>query len=298
MAGVTSPADPAVGQVPRVTAENAAEGGAALRRLGAVVIDGAFDPATIDALRASVMARQPEFADRSLLTDWKDNGDGRFIAPVLIDRAIYDSGVLGSPALAAIAAAALGDDWVVDAFGVTMAYAGCPAQRVHRDGFSIYPETPLSAMLPAFALTVMIPLVDVNADGGVTSFRLGSNHYDERLEKAELVSTTLERGSLIAWDFEVLHRGEANTSQIDRPMLYFTLCRPFWTDMANFGGAARVRLIVAEDVVPLLDRRYARAAEGAWAHLGIGERLAKIAKAGPGPAEPPAASAGPEARLP
>ena len=32
----------------------------------------------------------------------------------------------------------------------------------------------------------------------------------------------------------VLHRGKANTADADRPLLYFTYCRPWFTDATNY----------------------------------------------------------------
>lgn len=268
MAGLTG--------VPRVSADEVEAGVAALRRDGVVAIMGAFSPRQIDAVLDAVMARHPEFADPTRLTDYQNNGERRFIAPIVLSRAVWDTGLLQHSGLAGLAAGALGDDWVVDALGLTMALPGCAAQKMHRDGTSLYPETPLSAMLPAFALTVMIPLVDVRKGNGTTAFRLGTNHYNPAREEADSVSTPLARGDFIVWDFETLHAGEAHDGSSPRPMLYLTLCRPFWTDMANFGGSARAKLLVDEDVIPLLDHRYARAARGRWAHDGLG--AAVIAK--------------------
>ncbi|MEO7864665.1 MAG: phytanoyl-CoA dioxygenase family protein [Sphingomicrobium sp.] len=165
---------------------------------------------------------------------------------------------------------------------VLMALPGCPAQTLHRDGSSLYPELPIKALLPAYALTVMIPLIDVVKDGGTIAFRLGTHRYIEDLEQSVPVSATLARGSFIVWNFEVIHGGEANRRDQPRPMLYMTLCRPFWTDMKNFGGTSRVRLAVDGDVIPLLNRRFARAADGGtWAHTGLGAVLHKINPSSP-----------------
>lgn len=265
MAGLT--------EVPRVSAGDARAGIPLLRKHGVVVVSGAFDPETIDRVRAGIMARHTEFAEPCSLIDYQNNGEGRFIAPVVVDRALWDSGVLGSTVLAEVAGGVLGEDWVVDALGLTMALPGCAAQKMHRDGTSLYPESPLAAMLPAFALTVMIPLVDVHEGEGTTAFRLGTNHYDPAREDADAVSTPLARGDLIVWDFETLHAGDAHGGSSPRPMLYLTLCRPFWTDTGNFGGSARAKLLVDADVVPHLDRRYARAASGRWAHDGLGAEV-------------------------
>ena len=268
--------------VPRVSAIDHEGAIFALLKFGVVVVDGAFEPDAIDLLRQEVTVRHPEFAHPEELTDFQNNGDQRFIAPVSISRRIFESGILGHRSLDAVARGILGEKWVVDACGLTMALPGCQAQKLHRDGESLYPEFPIKKLLPAYALTVMIPLIDVLKDGGTTAFQLGTHSYKAELDQSVPVSTTLARGSFIVWNFEVMHGGEANRSDQPRPMLYMTLCRPFWTDMTNFGGTSRVRLTVDADVIPLLNRRFARAADGGtWAHTGLGEVLQRIDKSSP-----------------
>ncbi len=269
-----------VNPIPHVGADDHAEGLTALRLHGVVAIDGAIAQERIDSLRDAVMARHPEFADKARLTDFQDNGEGRFIAPVAISRAVVESGLLHHPALAALAAGALGEDWVIDAFGMLMAFPGCSEQKPHRNGEALFPDAPLGSILPPFALTVLFPLVDVAADNGATAFLPGTQRYDAKLAAAPAAATSVVRGSFLVWDFETLHWGLPNSSDRARPALYLTLCRPFWMDTANFGGSSRIRLTVDEDVVPLLDRRFARATAGGgqWAHAGLGKALKKVAR--------------------
>lgn len=267
--------------IARFAGENRAAASTALRKDGVVVLDQLLSVETIDSLRASVMQRHPEFADKALLTDFQDNGEGRFISAVAISRAVHDSGVLHLPALMALSESALGPAWVVDGFGMLMAFPGCTEQHHHRDGTELFPETKLGAILPPFALTVLIPLVDVDGDNGATAFQPGTHRYPPGEADIEPATAALPRGSLIAWNFETLHWGLPNRSDRPRPALYLTLCRPFWTDMTNFGGTARTRLLVDEDVVPLLDRRFYRASSGKWAHAGLGKALRKVGERPP-----------------
>lgn len=262
-----------------IAANNPSDAAAALARDGVVAIDGLVPPSVIDDLRAHILARHPEFADKALLSDFQDNGSGRFISRIIIDDALIDSGLLIHPALDALACAALGEDWVIEAVGMLMAFPGCAEQKPHRDGGPLFPQTPLGAILPAYALSIIIPLVDVAANGGTTAFRPGSHGYARGGEGDEPVTTELARGGALVWNFETIHWGVANTGERARPALYLTLCRPFWTDACNFGGTMRIRLQVEDAVVPRLDRRFARAAgSGRWAHDGLGEALPPVVR--------------------
>lgn len=248
-----------VTRIPRFEAKASGEAIPALRQTGVAIIDDLATADAIDRLRDAIMARHPEFVSKHLLRDFQDNGAGRFVAPVAITRAVHDSGALTSAALRTVADRALGPDWVFEAVGLLMAFPGCTRQRPHRDGTALFPETPLGAILPAYALTVVIPLVDVDASNGATAFQPGTHRLADAAPEGDSITADLPRGSCILWNYLTVHWGEPNHSQHSRPALYATICRPFWTDTANFGDTMHTRLLVDDGVLPLLDRRFARA---------------------------------------
>jgi hypothetical protein len=231
----------------------------ALRRDGAVALDALWSAEQIDRLRATVAAQHPELADKSSLKDFQDTGTGRFIAPVTITGTVLDSGVLTHPALERLFAGALSNDWVFEAFGLLMTEAGAPAQERHRDAPELFPETPLARVLPPFALTVVIPLVDVGAENGPTAIMVGSQRFDAAACQGEPAVPEVPRGSALVWSFSTIHWGMANTTRADRPALYLTVCRPFWSDPVNFAGAARSRLVAERSLAPALGPRWQRA---------------------------------------
>lgn len=248
-----------VTEVARFTPDTIDAAGAALKRDGAVVIDDLVPAATIDRLRDAITRRHPEFADKALLTDFQDNGVARFIAPVAVTRSVIESGLLTHPALGALFAAALGEKWLFEAIGMLMAFPGAQAQNPHRDGPELFPETLLGRVLPPFALTVVVPLVDVGLDNGPTAVQPGSHRYDEASEKAEAAVPHVPRGSSFIWTFSTRHWGLANRTTDPRPALYMTAARPFWIDHRNFGKTARRKLIVASEVRADLGKTFARA---------------------------------------
>ena len=89
--------------ITRVDAADSVAAITTLRNDGVVAIDGLLSPEAIDDLRESILARHPEFADKALLTDFQNNGEGRLIAPVAISSAVHASGLLQSAALRALA---------------------------------------------------------------------------------------------------------------------------------------------------------------------------------------------------
>ena len=109
-------------------------------------------------------------------------------------------------------------------------------QRWHTDG----PPSSFAGG-PGDALTLFIPLVDLTLENGPTEYILGS-HKDEdaqaasgkrksRSQKRRNVTILAPAGSVIAFDFKLLHRGLVNTLQSeDRPMLYAVVGKPIWTE--------------------------------------------------------------------
>ncbi|KAL1526512.1 hypothetical protein AB1Y20_015222 [Prymnesium parvum] len=98
-------------------------------------------------------------------------------------------------------------------------------QEWHTDGpVSLFAEATTSSHLPPYALNVFFPLVDLNGSNGPTEFAAGP-------------------GSAIIFDYRLWHRGRANNSDQDRPMLYAVVARPWFHDYKNhryehslFGG--------------------------------------------------------------
>ena len=44
----------------------------------------------------------------------------------------------------------------------------------------------------------------------------------------------LNKGSVLLFDYRVLHRGKANISNEKRPILVFTFAKPWFRDVLNF----------------------------------------------------------------
>jgi len=114
-------------------------------------------------------------------------------------------------------------------------------QAWHSDG----PHLSLNTHLPCHVLNVFVPLVDVTKDDGPTEFRPGSHYYTRDLAKEFLLAKLkkklrpisgpcLQRGSILIFDYRVLHRGTANVTTRPRPFLVWTFARAGFRDLLNF----------------------------------------------------------------
>ena len=122
---------------------------------------------------------------------------------------------------------------VATATGCVVALPRAPAQHFHADGRA-------RGIANAF-----VPLVDVPAEMGPTRFRRGSHVWDHddpypdrrarRLaDAAEEVAPPLARGSVLLYDYRVMHAGGANVSAAPRPLAYVMRARAGLEDTWNF----------------------------------------------------------------
>ena len=122
---------------------------------------------------------------------------------------------------------------VATATGCVVSLPGAPAQHFHADGRA-------RGIANAF-----VPLVDVPSDMGPTRFRRGSHAWDHddpypdrrarRLaDAAEEAAPPLARGSVLLYDYRVMHAGGANASAAPRPLAYVMRSRAGLEDTWNF----------------------------------------------------------------
>lgn len=132
----------------------------------------------------------------------------------------------------------LGPDCKLLEVGAVVSAPGSQAQRPHRDGTQLFPGVELPCDLPPYCLSVFLPLVQVTDINGPTEFLPGSHSYRPQLEqepREEPIALTTSIGDAIVFDFRVVHRGQANRGEADRPVLYLTYARPWFRDHINFG---------------------------------------------------------------
>jgi ectoine hydroxylase-related dioxygenase (phytanoyl-CoA dioxygenase family) len=90
--------------------------------------------------------------------------------------------------------------------------------------------------MPAYAITVVVPLVDINDYQGTTRVWLGSHRVwsDDEARKLPSEDPAAQVGSCILMDYRLLHGGTANYSKQMRPILYLIYHRPWFKDYVNF----------------------------------------------------------------
>jgi ectoine hydroxylase-related dioxygenase (phytanoyl-CoA dioxygenase family) len=109
-------------------------------------------------------------------------------------------------------------------------------QHVHRDHSHLYEREKVGRDMPAHAINLAIPLVDVDLEMGSTSFWPGSHRWerDAPRDDDEMVEPELRTGDCMIIDYRTMHAGMPNRSTRVRPVLYIVYARPWFFDEKNF----------------------------------------------------------------
>jgi ectoine hydroxylase-related dioxygenase (phytanoyl-CoA dioxygenase family) len=147
-----------------------------------------------------------------------------------------------------------------------------PAQHRHDDGGTLFRNSGIDRLLPAAAITVGIPLLEMNEVHGTTTLWPGT-HRDVNRSRAlrdrsqnctfkdECIEPVVREGSCILWDFRLVHAGSPNRSAVPRPLLYLTYCRPWFLDHKNYNTNQNPKqkpLLAKADFLLSLSERHQR----------------------------------------
>jgi len=247
---------------------------------GCLVVDRLFDPRLIEAAHDEY-ARQYSAFDPANLPLHLEVGDKRLHLPLQLRGPLLNPEIYAHPILITILADILKTAFLIDSVNCVTALPGAAAQRFHRDHPSLFDEQDgLAATLPAYAVTVAIPLMDLTPETGTTELFAGSVGSAGSVEGpetyVEAIRPFVARGGCFLMDYRLWHRGMANRSERDRPILYMTYAREWFTDVANFRKHSRM-LIDLEDArrIPAEHRGLFRRAAAQGLHdLSVKEWLA------------------------
>jgi hypothetical protein len=226
---------------------------AKFHREGFLVVPDVFDRHRTAELLENVRREHPEYLGAGLPEDHYEVGDRRFAAPLRFAPPFDCADFIAHPLVVALMDATLGASHVLEAYGVTSSLPGATEQHVHRDGGPLFPDSGLDGLLPASAVTVAMPLVDMDETSGMTVFWPGSQRQNAPDSEQPGVAAHAPAGSLMFWDFRTFHKGMANRGACARPFLYMSVCRPFWIDHRNFVPGKNVKLQATRGALDRLD---------------------------------------------
>ncbi|HVE13152.1 MAG TPA: phytanoyl-CoA dioxygenase family protein [Elusimicrobiota bacterium] len=219
---------------------------AAMRRDGAVVLDGLFAPALLRRLAARVLSGHASGALRrqGLVRDVA----GRYAAVLPFEGPFLEPALFDPPALRGLLEGLLGPDYRIGSLETVIAEPGAYEQHQHLDGALRF-DTALGGKkapfagdlsgLPPHAVTLCVPLCEVTEENGPTAIWAGSHREALRAKpsseaairrkyRQERVAGPL--GRAFFFDYRVFHCGTANLTREARPVLMLVFCRPWFRD--------------------------------------------------------------------
>ena len=228
---------------------------AAFHRDGFLVIPDVFARQRTAELLDHLHRLHPEYLGEGLPEDHYEVGDRRFTAPLRYAPPFDCADFITHPLVEALLGAMLGPSYVLEAFGMVASLPGAAEQHLHRDGGALFPDSGLDGLLPASAVTVAMPLVDMDETSGMTVFWPGSHRQSKPDQDSPGMAAQAPAGSLVFWDFRTFHYGMANRGDAVRPFLYLTTCRPFWMDHRNFVPGRNAKLVASRASIDSLDEK-------------------------------------------
>ena len=163
-------------------------------------------------------------------------GDQRF----MIKKQFNDTSLFANPRLMPILESLLSQHPGIASFGAVVAWPGAGPQTIHLDHPPLFDQGALCDTIPPYALTVVVPLVDVTTEMGATAIWPGSHRSPNRpdllrqlMEAPDFSSSqqnTTNLGDAYLMDYRVIHAGMANECEKVRPILYLIYACPWFRD--------------------------------------------------------------------
>lgn len=214
-------------------------------REGYVILDNILPQETVRALHAEFLERYKDQIRNQETADSQEVGAGRFMIPLHFSGGLGAAQVFANPYVIALVREILDEAAIIDAFGAILSLSGAEKQHIHHDGPILF-HSEISRLLPAYAMTFALPLVEMNEISGTTALWPGS-HRRGNHEGAEPETPTIPLGCGVMWDFRTYHGGMANRSDRLRPMVYATYARNWYRDPVNFQKKTLQRLVFEPD---------------------------------------------------
>jgi hypothetical protein len=218
----------------------------AMRRDGAVVFDNLFPLPLLKKLRRDVLRRHDsgQLRERGLVRDI----GGRYAALLPFEGPFLEPRFFADPKLIEIIKSLLGATHCIGSLEAVIAMPGSYRQHQHIDGPLRFDRTVGEtrrafkgdlSKLPPYAVTLCVPLCDIDEDNGPTAIWPGS-HRTALLPRPPGASEIgrkfrVERmvgplGRTFLFDYRTFHGGTPNQTSEARPVLMFVFTRSWFRD--------------------------------------------------------------------
>lgn len=223
------------------------DGVSLFREMGVLQIKNFYSEGFIQQLKSEFDVKYKEYFQDRVYKEALNVGDQRTMLTICFEGAFSKVEYYFDRRLGLILKQLLGEKLIINSLGAVISLPGAKEQAIHRDNPNVYARggTDMMAQGLPYAITVGIPLVKTDELCGGTCFWPGTHLNDvlvKDLRYKESVSSFCDLGSIILFDYRILHQGLANKSNVIRPMLYNVYSRPWFRDRQNYKKQAYINL--------------------------------------------------------
>lgn len=231
----------------KVTPEERTQSGLVFRRLGMaarlythfgyLVMEDLFSKELICELHTYFMNQYADyFVDREF-SDAITVGGKRTMISTRLDGPFNNAAFYANPILMQLLTLLLGEDFILSSIGAVVSLPGAEMQHLHRDHPDLFEGEYMNGELPVYAITVGIPLIEMNSINGTTRVLRKTHYTTGEFSDEELgigIDPVISVGSSLLFDYRLGHGGTPNNSENVRPLIYLIYTRPWFSDSSNY----------------------------------------------------------------
>lgn len=204
---------------------------------GFLKIENLFPREWISSLATAYNEKLTHDKEHQTLQQGTQTSHRRYIVPIPFEAPFDDPFLYANPILLSLMKELLGSHILLSSLGAISALPGCTDQHLHADFYSLFEENlSLSGKVPPFAITVGVPLLDIDPINGPTLAWSGSHltyPIDMKMESYSKHLLYGSMGSCYFWDYRTFHAGGSNHSDEIRSLLYLSYTRRWFQDLSN-----------------------------------------------------------------
>jgi len=227
------------------------------QRFGYLLIEDVFTERFIDTLHAYFKITYSDYFIDQEIADALQVGDRRRMATTRLDGPLNDVSYYANPFFMPLLARLLGESFIILSLGSVISLPGAKPQHVHSDHTALFDDDAVDATLPSFAVTVAIPLIEMNSRNGTTRIFPGTHRSSAGVSDDDnryRIDPVVRKGSCLLFDYRVAHAGTGNVSDNVRPLMYNVYSRPWFSDCRNY--TKQRPLVVTSEAVEKIPAEY------------------------------------------
>lgn len=136
---------------------------------GFLIIEGLYEESFIDGLNNYFRKKYSAYFEDKDYSDALSVGDKRNMVSIGLDGPFNDPLFYGHPLMRPLFERLLGKDYILDSLDAVISLPGATLQQLHSDGGDLFDDNMKSSItIPAYAITMGIPLIEMNTTTGTT----------------------------------------------------------------------------------------------------------------------------------